>query len=98
MGTGNDGVDDGNKVRQMGENLSKIKLSRTRFLTTKPCVTVIYLRKKFTKALIFNYFDPKYYIWIKTDKSSFAIGGIICWLTSKHRTHINPDLSTFKVG
>ena len=34
------------------------------------------LRQAFFKALIFHYFDPECYIWIETDASGYAIGGV----------------------
>ena len=39
------------------------------------------LRQAFTKVPIFQHFDPEYHIWIKTNLSSYAIGGILSLLT-----------------
>ena len=36
----------------------------------------IKLRQAFVEAPILNHFDPKHYIWIETDTSSYAIGEI----------------------
>ena len=36
-----------------------------------------------TKVLIFWYFDLKYYIWIETDISNYAINGVLNQLISK---------------
>lgn len=35
----------------------------------------------FIIALILHYFDPEYYMWIETDVSGYAIGGIFSLLT-----------------
>ena len=53
------------------------------FLTFKAKNTFIYLQKAFTKALILNYFDPKFHIQIKIDASRYTIGKVINQLTSK---------------
>ena len=44
------------------------------------------LQLAFTKALIFQHFDPEYHIQIKTDTSSYAIGGVLCQLASGTRS------------
>ena len=41
------------------------------------------LRLAFTKTLILQHFDPKYYIWIKIDVLSNVIDRILSQLTSK---------------
>ena len=40
-----------------------------------------HLRHAFTQALILQYFDPEWYIRIKTDASNYAIGGVLSQLT-----------------
>ena len=35
------------------------------------------LRQAFTKTIILQHFDPKYYIWIKTDALGYTIGGVL---------------------
>ena len=40
------------------------------------------LRQAFVKAPIFYHFDPKCHIWIETDASGYAIGGVLSQLTS----------------
>ena len=51
------------------------------FLTFKARLAFTKLRQAFVKALIFYYFDPEYYIWIKTNALNYAIGEIFSWLT-----------------
>ena len=52
------------------------------------------LRQAFTKALIFRYFDLEYHIWIETDASSYAIGGVLSQLTSDQVTLNSKSIST----
>ena len=40
------------------------------------------LKQVFIKASILYHFNPKYYIWIETDVSGYAIGGVFSQLTS----------------
>ena len=40
------------------------------------------LRQAFLKAPILHHFDPERYIWIGTDVSGYAIGGVLSQLTS----------------
>ena len=37
----------------------------------------------FTKAPILRHFDPEHHIWIKTDNSGYAIGGVLSHMTSE---------------
>ena len=38
----------------------------------------------FTKTLIFQHFDPKYFIWINTNVSAYAIGRVLSQLISDY--------------
>ena len=67
------------------KKLSKSKNS-TNFNTTEvgpkfliPNARTIFnhLQLAFIEALILQHFNPEYYIWIETDASSFAIGGVL---------------------
>ena len=40
------------------------------------------LCQAFTKAIIFQYFDPEWYIWVETDASGHAIDGVLSQLTN----------------
>lgn len=104
MGANNGGFDDGNKVGEIGknlskgENLSKVNPSEMRFLMLKASIAFIYLKKAFTKAPILYHFDPEQHIQIETNVSRFSIGEIFCQLTSGHVIHTNSDFSTFKIS
>ena len=50
------------------------------FFTLKTRLAFIKLKQIFVKAPIFFYFDPEYYIRIKTDASGYAINGILSQL------------------
>lgn len=39
-------------------------IKKLKFLTSKTKKSFNYLKHAFTEALIFEYFNPKYYIWI----------------------------------
>ena len=51
------------------------------FLTFEAKLAFLRLRQAFTEALILHHFDPERHIQIKTDVSSYAIGGILNQLT-----------------
>ena len=55
------------------------------FFTLKAKLAFIQLRQAFVKAPILHYFDPEYHIRIKTNISSYAIGGILSQLISGTR-------------
>ena len=40
------------------------------------------LRQAFTEALILQHFNLKQYIWVETDASGYAIGGVLSQLTN----------------
>lgn len=65
-------------------NFTKVKVNRalkTDFFTLKARVIFIQLRKAFIKALIFCYFDQKYYILIETNILSYIIDKIFSQIT-----------------
>ena len=47
------------------------------YLTPKARWSFTQLRKIFIKALIFQHFDQKCYIWIETDISGYSIGRVL---------------------
>ena len=51
------------------------------FLTSGAKETFNQLKQAFTKALILQHFNPKYYIRIETNASNYAIGGVLSQLT-----------------
>ena len=53
------------------------KNSGLNFLTPKARLAFNLLQLVFTKALIFWHFDPEYYIRIKTNVLSYAIGDVL---------------------
>ena len=53
------------------------------FLTFEVKKVFINQQKAFTKALIFYYFDLKYYIWIQTDTSRYVISEVLSQITLK---------------
>ena len=71
-----------NEVRKKGRNLSKSKnLSKFKktelgFLIFGARMAFTQLRQAFIKAPILYYFNPKYYIWVETDVSNYAIGKV----------------------
>lgn len=52
-----------------------------RFLTSKARVAFTQLKQVFTKAIILQHFDPKYYIRIKTNVSNYTISEFLSQLT-----------------
>lgn len=59
--TGNDGVNNSNKVnwRKVEENLSKINSSKARFLIPKARIALTHLNKGFSEVPILNHFDTE---------------------------------------
>ncbi len=81
-------------------NFAKVN-SRTDFLTSKAKKAFIYLQKAFIEAPILRHFDPEYHIWIETNASEYAIGGVLSQMTSEkhssgHVTHKDPNPDFFK--
>ena len=66
---------------QSCKNLSKSKKTETGFLTSGAKKALIKLKQAFIKALILNHFDPEQHIWVETDASGYAIGGVFNQLT-----------------
>lgn len=50
------------------------------------------LEQAFTKTPIFQHFNPKYYIWIKTNTAACTIENVLSQLTS-HQLTLNADLT-----
>ena len=75
----------GKKVRKLfkSKNLPKSKkmIRSLDFFILGAKLVFTKLRQAFLKALIFHYFDPECYIWIKTDASGYATGGVLSQLT-----------------
>ena len=75
---------------KLGKKLSKNKNStnfnatedRPKFLTLNAKTAFNRLRLAFTEAPILWHFDPECHIWIETDASGYAIGGVLSQLTS----------------
>ena len=55
---------------------TKANSSGTDFLTIGAKEAFIHLRKVFTKTSILRLFDPKHHIWIESNASEYAIGGV----------------------
>ena len=53
------------------------KKNKPSFLTPDTKTTFKHLWLAFTKAMIFQYFDPECPIWIETDASGYAIGDML---------------------
>lgn len=47
------------------------------FLTANAKEAFCQFQRTFTKALVFQHFDTKQYIWIETNASRYAISGIL---------------------
>ena len=47
------------------------------FLISDTKIAFNHLRLTFIKAPIFKYFNPKYYIWIKTNAEDYIINSIL---------------------
>ena len=53
-----------------------------KFLTPDTRTAFNRLQLAFTEAPILWHFDPEYHIWIETNALGYAIGGVLCQLTS----------------
>ena len=89
---GDDKVDDvevgdnevGKKVQIItkSKKLSKSKkMVRSDFFIRGARLAFIKLKQGFVKASTLYHFDQEYYIWVETDASSYAIGGVFYQLT-----------------
>ena len=61
-------------------------MGERKFLTSDAREAFNRLRQSFTEAQIFRHFDPEYHIWIETDVSGYAIGGVLSQLTPNQMT------------
>ena len=68
------------KNRDFSLNFKNIEAG-SGFLTPKARLAFTKLRQVFMNTPILHYFDPKCHIWIKTDASGYAIGGVLSQLT-----------------
>ena len=57
------------------------KILRSEFFTPRARLAFTKFRQAFVKALIFYHFDPKCYIRVETDASSYIIGRVLSQLT-----------------
>ena len=72
----------GKKGRKTSKNLSKSKkMVGLDFLTPRAKLAFTKLRQAFVKAPILYHFDPECHIWVETDASGYAIGGVLSQLT-----------------
>ena len=74
---GGSNCEDKTVKRSLFKNLNRA----TDYLTLKARLAFIKLRKAFTKAPIFQHFDLECHIWIETDASGYAIGGVLSQIT-----------------
>ena len=87
------GIDNSEVVRSSGRNKKKLAKSdftkpvrraeEPSFLTSNTRQAFTQLRQAFTKAPILQHFDFEHYIRIKTDASSYTIGGVLSQITSE---------------
>ena len=82
---GNEVHDGEVEVDEVGKKVQKTTKSKkaagpSDFLIPGAKLAFTKLRQAFLKALILHYFDSERYIWIKTDASSYAIGGVLSQL------------------
>ena len=66
---------------------SRNKKAGTGFFIPKARLAFTQLRQAFVEAPIVYHFDLKSYIWIETDASGYAIGGVLRQLFSGTRPH-----------
>ena len=78
---GGDDCEDETVKRSPSKNLN----GATGYLTPNARQAFIQLRQAFTKAPILRYFDPECHIWIETDASGYAIGGVLSQLINLGR-------------
>ena len=64
------------------KNLSKSKKIESGFFPSGARIAFTKLRQVFIKTLILYYFNPKRYIWLKTDTSGSAMGVVLIQLIS----------------
>ena len=89
---GSDGKADNRNLSKKSKNVrSGIKtcikvMEEPIFLTSNAKKVFNQLRQVFTKAPILQHFDLEFDIWIETNASSYAIGGVLSQLTFDHLT------------
>ena len=70
-----------NEIRKKNrKNMFKSKKTKSGFFTSRSRMALIKLRQVFIKAPILYHFDPKYYIRVEMDASSYAIGVVLSQL------------------
>ena len=75
------------KLSKSGNSSSfNTKKNGLSFLIPNAKIAFNHLRLAFTKAPILWHFDPKWYIWIKINASSYAIGDVLTQLVSETRS------------
>ena len=65
------------KIIEKSLLLTKRTIRATSYLTSDAKIAFTQLRKTFIKIATFCHFDPKYYIWIETDTSRYAIDRVL---------------------
>ena len=79
-----DGSDGSKTVRNLSKKSTRVPnigaIGELNFLTPNAKKAFNHLRLAFIKAPIFRYFDLESYIWIKTNISSYVIGGVLSQL------------------
>lgn len=71
-------IDD--RISNWSSSIKKMS-SRVYFLIFKTSLVLSQLKKIFTKTLILHYFDPEYYVLIKTNILSYVINQVLSELT-----------------
>ena len=94
------------KAKKPNTDFAKSKANEafgTDFLTCEARAVFIRLQKAFTEVPILHHSDPEPHIWIETNASGYAIGGVLSQLTSdlSYSNHVisenpNPDPKFFK--
>ena len=77
-----DGGEVDDEIGKKDQKTSKFKKKLgSDLLILKAKVAFTKLRQAFVKAPILYHFDPKRHIWVETDVSGYAIGGVLSQLT-----------------
>ena len=80
-----------NEVGKKAQKLFKSKnSSKSDFFTFGARLAFTKLRQAFIKALILHHFNPERHIWIETDASDYAIGGVLSQLISDNSGQWHP--------
>ena len=86
----NDEVGKKSRNSSKSKNLSKSKKTELGFLTSGARRAFTKLRQAFIKALILHHFDSECHIWLETDLSGYAIGGVFSQLNSDNSGRWHP--------